>query len=269
MNAEHRRTLWINASIAAVLAGVLVVLVHESVHLVVNLAQGFAVTFYPYGVSADAERPVGVAVLALMAGPIFSLLSGMVMIFVQPFRGGGGFVHLLWLWFAFMSAMEGFGYFTIAGILPAGDTGQTLELLNAPFVVSILSLIFGVAGQFGLAWLFAREAVRHVADLPGLRAFCVTPWLLGTAGLVVFMTLVLVIFPPQMGSEVLVPVIVGTVALPVWAPMAMIFAGRELRRLSPPGSEPLRFGRPLVWVIVTVVIMVVELVLLGPGLHVG
>lgn len=163
MIIEQRRALWVNAAVAAVLAGVLVVLVHESIHLIFNLGKGYAATLYPYGVAADAERPVGVAVLALMSAPVFSLLSGVVMIFVQPLRGRGGFGHLLWLWFAFMSAMEGFGYFTIAGILPAGDTGQTLELLNAPFVVSILSLIFGVAGSS--VWPGCSPAKRSATSL--------------------------------------------------------------------------------------------------------
>lgn len=110
---ESPRTLLINCVVAAVLATWLMIPIHELVHVIADRLNGFAVELYPFAVLTVGERTATQVAVGAISAPIFSLVSGLVMAFWLPLRRIGGFAHLLWLWFAFVSLMEGVGYLVI------------------------------------------------------------------------------------------------------------------------------------------------------------
>jgi len=132
--------LW-NSTVAFVVAQMVVVLLHESAHTVAGLLQSYRATQFAGEVRFSPEQSTTAQVVTALAGPIFSLVSGLVAMMFRPFRGRG-FAQLLWAWFAFLSAEEGFGYFTIAPIFTSGDTGAALAALGAPGWVGWLCTAF-------------------------------------------------------------------------------------------------------------------------------
>jgi hypothetical protein len=99
---------------------------------------------------------------------------------IMPWRRSRGFMHLAWLWFAFMSVMEGAGYLVLTPF-GVGDTGATAAAYGSPAYVIWPAFVLGAAIPVWLAMRFAWPAVRHTAaDLTSLRAFTFFPWIGGT-----------------------------------------------------------------------------------------
>ena len=136
-----------------------------------------------------------------LAGPAFSLVTGLVAMMFRPFRGHG-FAELLWAWFAFLSAQEGFGYLTIAPLISGGDTGAALTALHAPGWVGWVCTAIGLAGTLFLARRFAVVGVRFTRDLYEIRAFCFYPWLIATGILVALSAVQLTITPGTSTGDV-------------------------------------------------------------------
>lgn len=211
----------INATVAYVAAVFVVIFLHELAHAFTGMVLGSSAIQVPFGVEHDPMLTGTAAATASLAGPIFSLVTGLLAMTIRPF-GDRGFWAIAWAWFAFASAMEGFGYFTIAGIIHAGDTASALAVVNAPGWTYWACFVFGIGGQFFLAWRFAPVGARLTIDPDHLRALAVWPWLIGT-GITTALMGLFVVLSPDTSAEVVVAVLFGTIALGVWAPMSMMF----------------------------------------------
>ncbi|AXH97192.1 zinc metalloprotease [Ornithinimicrobium avium] len=269
------RNLVVHASVALVAAHLVVVLLHELAHVAAGVALGFSNELFPFGVVHSPEPDDGRDVVMLLAGPVFSLVTGLLAMTFQPFRRGPGQAHLLWLWFAGMSTMEGIGYLMLTPF-GVGDTGTAADLLDVPALVSWGALAVAVLGTVGTARWFAGPAVRHTAgDLGSLRAFTFYPWIVGTVVVLALNALNLVLvgdaLGPEMGPGVVVAVLMGAFALGVFAPMAMPFTTAVQRRdPGAAGSEPMALPRvPVLGLVLLVVVVLVNLVVLVPGLRIG
>lgn len=269
------RTLTLNASVAFVSAQLVLVLLHETSHLVAGLALGYANVMYPFGVEASPQPGRADATIIALTGPAFSLVTGLLAMVVMPWRRRGGFLHLAWLWFAFMSVMEGAGYLVLTPF-GVGDTGATAASYGSPAYVIWPAFAVGVAIPFWLAMRFAWPAVRHTAgDLTSLRAFTFFPWIGGTIAVVALSALNVVLSGVLSGATFttgeIVAILVGAIALGVFAPMTMPFTQRLLRRAPDiAGSEPMFLPRvPITGIVIIVVVTLVNLVVLSRGLSVG
>ena len=132
-----------------------------------------------------AVSTAGVIITAL-AGPVFSLVMGLVVMVVAR-SWGRGFCRLFWMWLSFMGVMNFVGYCFIAPFAQAGDTGQALALLGAPGWVCVLVGLVGVA--VASSWLARRFAVevKRYADGRG-RGAAARPssaWIIGTPVVIV------------------------------------------------------------------------------------
>ena len=123
-----------------------------------------------------------------------------------------------------MWVMNFVGYLVIAPFVSAGDTGRALTLLHAPGWVFILVSLFGVAMQFGLAYLFARQVKPYTAGIEGERVLAFRAWAIGTLINVALITTELLLATPDMGSAVAVGLYAFAVA--IFAPMQFIFSRR-------------------------------------------
>jgi hypothetical protein len=254
--------LW-NSTVAFVVAQMIVILLHESAPTVTSLLQGYQATQFAGEVRfTPGQTPTALVVTAL-AGPVFSLVSGLVAMMFRPFRGHG-FGELLWAWIAFLSAQEGFGYLTIAPIITSGDTGVALSALRAPGWLGWLSCAIGLAGTVFLARRFAAVGVRFTRDLYEIRAFCFYAWLIATGVLVVLSTVQLAITPGTSIGAV-VAIIAGSASLGIFAPIAMSFWQRVRVRKELLDLAPV----PRAAIAAAVALALLNILVLSRGVHLG
>lgn len=258
---QVRSMLW-NSTVAYVLAQMLVIVLHESAHTVAGRLQGYQATQFTGQVRFSPDQTTTAFVATALAGPLFSLVSGLVAMRFRPFRGHG-FAPLLWVWLAFLSAEEGFGYLTIAPIIEAGDTGAALAALNAPGWVGWVCMALGIAGLIFLGRQFAVRGVRYTRDLYEIRAFCYYPWLIGTA-VSVALSATFLALTPGTSIDAVVAIMLGSASLGVFAPMAMMF----WQKVNTP-KEPLELGVPRAGIAAAVVLALGNLLVLARGIQFG
>lgn len=243
--ADDVRSILVNSCVAAVLACGLMILVHELVHLVTGLLLGYPGVLFAFGVDVGTPTNTDLAIVAISA-PIFSLVTGFAMAFWLPLRERGGFAHLLWLWFAFVSIMEGVGYLVITPF-GAGDTATTADALGWPFWTRLAMCGLGVGLQFLTAALFAPHVGRHAGDSkPAQLAFTLWPWLFASVVNVslslTYLALTSALNPEAAASfsaGAYIAVIAASTAITVFAPMAFIFKRRFAQETRPLGLRPL------------------------------
>jgi hypothetical protein len=261
--AAPQRTLTLNATVAFVLAGMVNSLLHECAHAVAGLAVGLVPTITPFAVSYEPEGTARQQMITAAAGPLFSLVLGLVLLVVAH-RWGRGFGRLVWMFLAFMGVMNFVGYCFIAPFARAGDTGTVLTLLGAPQWVFIVVGMVGVAGQFWLARRFAVEVKRYAAEPAQQRQIAYFPWLIGTPVFVLLTLLELIML--QLPAQYAVLILVYSVAFGVFAPMQFIFSRRVHNTLEPLSLAPV----PVAGLVLTglVAVLGIALAAIG-GLRVG
>ena len=141
------RPLLLNNLVAALIASAVMIFLHEMAHLVTGLVLGHPSILYPFGVLDQGSPSDSDQVVMLLAGPAFSLVTGVLMQLWTPLRRRGDLLHLVWLWFAFASVQEGIAYLCLTPF-GAGDTGQAAQLLGLPVALQFVALAAGIGGMF-------------------------------------------------------------------------------------------------------------------------
>lgn len=236
------RTLFVNAFVAALLGPSIQVLLHEAVHWLTGRALGLRASLFPFGVSYEPEPHGLPAAITAASAVVFSLVVGVICVFWLPLRRRGGFPHLLWLWFAFSSAMEGIGYLETTRF-GAGDMASVVRELALPAWVPFVFLAVGIAGQFWLAARFAPHIRRYCGtDRTAARALALWPWLatipLNALTTIAWFGLSHMTLTP--GETILI--LTAGMATSLFAPMGFIFLSR---RSDAP--EPARLPSVPVW----------------------
>lgn len=253
------RALTAQASIAFVLAAIINSAVHEGAHAAAALGFGARPTLGPFSVDYDESAlDPGAQIVIALAGPVFSLVMGLVVMVIGR-NWGRGFGRLFWMWLPFMGVMNFVGYCVIAPVAQVGDTGKALNLLGAPGWVFVVVCLVGVAGQFLLARRFAVEVKRYAIGQAEERQLSFFSWLIGTPVVIVLTVAELVLMHAAPAHFVVVAAY--AVAVGVFAPMQFIFSGRVHNT-----HEPLALtGAPTTGLIVTALAAAVALVVSGLG----
>ncbi len=257
----RNRLLLASSAVALTLAAPIAVTFHELAHAVAGLALGSAAVLRSNSVAYVPELAPSGEVLAAAAGPVFSLVLGAV-VFLALRNVGRGFGRLLALWTGLVSMQNFAGYLLIAPFAEAGDTGQIMAVLGAPTVAYVGSSVLGVALTLLNARLLAGQVTQYARSQDELRHLVLLPWLIGTA-ITIALTLLDNLGAGVSGADVVV-IVAGAVAIAIFAPVFTLF----YRRLHPPYVD-LRLRTPFVPLAVTVVLVVVIAVVLGPGLRLG
>lgn len=265
-SAPGVRTVLVNSVIAAVLGAGLMVVVHEAAHLLAGLALGIPGTQYSYGVEQNGVMTPAQTALTAMAAPIFSAVTGAVMAWWTPLRRRGGFGHLLWLWFAFTSLMEGVAYLVITPF-GAGDTADTARALGLGVPVQFVAMAVGIGLMFVVARVFAPHLGRMAGPDRRVRnAYGLFTWLFGSllGGALALLNLATAGMALGVGEQIVI-VLAASVVL-VHAPMAMIFA----KAMNAQPYEPLRLAPvPRIALGTLVLLVVLNVTVLAAGVAVG
>lgn len=224
--------------------------VHEIAHLVADLLHGTGATLLPNSVEAVDARPLDEQAVIAIAGPVASVVLGLV-VYLLHRRMADGYGRLLVMWLGLTSAQIGFGYFLVAPFLSAGDTGKAFAIWAVPTAGYVLATVVGVVGTLTLSALTAREVAPWLVVVNDLRPVVILPWLLATLLLTAVYAAVAV---RAYAGDQLFAVLAGVVSVAIFAPMASYFVGRFTvgRRTLPLGSPV----PPLVGLAVAVALVV-------------
>lgn len=261
------KVLTLNTTLAMVGATLVTILLHELAHAVAAMAQGSAARLFPFASLPVRELPPVGQLVELLAGPVFGLLLGLVLLAVLRPGPRPGFGYLWLTWLGFTSAMEGIGYLILTpfGI---GDTGTAALNVGLQPVLGWAAAVLSVGGMLLLARSYGRRIARLVphGDLPRLRGLSFFPWLIGTLALVAITLLWIGVSAVEADPGSVIAVIMATVAIGVWAPMAMPFTVGV--PASQAGDSPLQLpGVSRLGVGLLVAVLIVDAILTrGPQL---
>jgi hypothetical protein len=136
----------VSSTVAFVGAFTLTTLLHELGHFVSYLAFGGHPVLYFNRVEADDSTIslTGVVVSA-MAGPVVSLVQGLLCAWWVRARGLNRRLDLFVQWLALFGFINVFGYLMLTPLSAVGDTGKVAGLLGVPTWLSVLISVAGIA----------------------------------------------------------------------------------------------------------------------------
>ena len=237
-------------------------LVHELGHATVSKLLGGQPVLYNTSVNNLNEHlPVGHQVAIALAGPLLSLVQGLVFLAWAWHRRGAGDAALWRLYLGVFGIINFLGYLLIGPLVPYGDIGQVEALWHWPTWATVgLAVIAGVGVQFAVARtapLFLDQGPAGLARPARgrlMRALVVLPWLLGS-GLITALS-----WPPPTLISLLYPILSSMVLGTAW--------GRAMRQPYSPNSAVapvLLSGLHLGWALAALAAVGTVFRLLAPG----
>lgn len=248
-----------NSAIAFILAGLIATTLHELAHFVTALLLDGQGQFHPTYVSLADNVSKNHQMLAAGAGPLFSLMSGLAVIGLCRTKASN-FWGLVRMWFGFLSAQIGFGYFLVAPFAKGGDTGQVLSLLNANAILIALVCGIGVVGTyFLLPRIFSKANSSYVSSKQEFFQLGMYPWLIGTIALVVVYFIIENVLVSNSAVDIFS--VIGTATIGIFTPLADY-------KLTSQKSQKLNLTTPIKGLVITVGLILV-LFLLSHGITIG
>lgn len=257
----------ITSTVAFILAGMFVITIHEISHLIMSLSLGVPAILYPNFVVQPDQTQDWQIILTAGTGPLFSMISGLLIIWlIKDWLKGNAktFTKLLVLWFGFLSAEVGFGYFFIAPLVPTGDTGEVLALLHANWLIYAIVFALGVAGfLFLLPRVLAARLSSFAHDKSSFFQLTMFPWLIGTGVLLVIYTLSITVTSLNHIDAPGLIALMGVATIGVFTPMA------DFNKKYTDGNKNAIFTMPNTGIIVSCAVSLFVIFILSRGIHFG
>jgi len=217
---------------------------------------------YP-GSEDDHAATVGARVLIALSGPVWSLVSGAIVLALPQLPASRGFWRIAVLWFGLLSVQEFSGYLMVGLFTHVGDIGAAYEQLGTPLWVELLVFAVGVF----VTYLNGKIATRRLLELtnpsgdvgPQLRSLGLFAWLLGAA--MVILISVPTFLTNAAPSDVPIFELLGTLSSGTFLFFVRIF----MRRLQVDHQRP-TFDWPILGIVALVVVALIRVVVFGPGL---
>ena len=213
---------------------------------------------HPFSVEPNA---VGASqeVITALAGPILSLVIGLVFLAISARRRGSGFTQLVLLWLGVLGVQECFGYLITAPFVPAGDIGSALKGVGTPGWAAWLCFVIGWVGPYFTGSVATRRLTLMTDPgmqlAPQLRRLGLFAWLLGSVLATVLST------GSYDFSSVGIFEVAGTLSLGV----PLIFVRLFMRRTVTGRLMPM-YAVPWIGMICLVILAVLRLIVLQlPG----
>lgn len=163
MNFKTKALLF-NSILIAVTASIITTILHEGAHYVTSLSLGVPAELHHNYVSTPDTTPAVDATIISAAGPLFSLLFGILAVFISIRIAKISLFKLFMLWLGMQGILTFFGYLLIAPIAAEGDTGKVFSYFGFPIYLSIgiavASFIFinKVFSRFAQYFTFYKSA---------------------------------------------------------------------------------------------------------------
>jgi len=158
------RNIFINSTLAFVSAFIFTTFIHEFGHYVSYWLFGADPTlFHNYVQTPDQPLTIPVRVISALAGPVVSLVQGIVFGLVVSRREKNTGSHLFFLWLSLLGFVSFFGYLVVTPLSTTGDTGMVAELLNIDYTIRVL---IAVLGMIVLLWTILKTAKTFSRFIP-------------------------------------------------------------------------------------------------------
>lgn len=155
----HVKALAINGVLIVISASITGTVLHESAHFLTARYVGVPASLHHNYVWIPENTAAKSGVLIAAAGPLFSLLFGVITVAISRKIGKPALLKLFTLWLGMGSILSFFGYLLIAPIVSNGDTGRVFQYFGFPVYLSIAI----AAGSFiYMRYLFAKFANQFV-----------------------------------------------------------------------------------------------------------
>jgi hypothetical protein len=263
---KENQILILNSTVLYVLAFLLTTIIHESGHAFL----GYINTSEPvlhhnyveYLSAAQLSTPQKMSIS--LAGPLISLLQGLIIGLFYLRLKKQTLCRLFLLWFSVLGFSNFFGYLMTGPIFQEGDIGKVFSLLNLPLTVQIIIAVIGAAIltyiafkltipflKFGYKqeWLFDPKSREHF-----LFRIIILPWIIGSI-------IVTILYFPI--------VAVISIIYPFTSGMIFIFPWRNAKRVETlKASENSKIGAYSILSYLSLIILVIIFrVILVPGIE--
>ena len=250
-----------NSVMAFVAAFLLTTLVHESGHFISYLVfNAQPVLHHNYVLADGSDLSVMAKSISAMAGPVISLLQGILFLLIVRNRQSHSAKDFFYLWLGFLGLINFFGYLMLTPLSGVGDTGKVAQLLHIPFAIQV---IISVAGLTTLIIIIFKNGklfgdfIPRTSDLKErgkfVNAVLLFPVMIGS------LINALLAFPVQVILSVIYPATSSYVVL--WA------YGKVLKPETQATTQSEMAGRYSLFLLGTLVVMVLINRLLIFGFH--
>lgn len=206
-------------------AALLTIQAHEYAHGITGWALVGAAVVRASSAGAVVEMTSAEAGIQALAGPLFSLFSGLVIYLISQ-RLAPGFARTVMLWLGLASMMNFFGYLMTAIAGGPGDIAAAITDFGLPGWIAIVIFPLGALGMLSLSYLLCKEIRRSAETTYEMQALGIFPWIVGTA-LMLAVSLVINLTSDQnlSGAELFL-VLLASFASLIFAPMFTFFIKR-------------------------------------------
>lgn len=138
--------VFVNSVMALVSAFLLTTLIHESGHFISYLLfNAQPVLHHNYVASDSSGLSIVAKTISAMAGPVISLIQGVIFLVLVRSRQSNSAKNFFFLWLGFLGLINFFGYLMLTPLSGVGDTGKVAQLLDIPFAIQIIISVTGLA----------------------------------------------------------------------------------------------------------------------------
>lgn len=131
-------SLAINSVLIAISTSLISTILHESAHYFIAEYFNLNPELHHNFVRPLIEPSEKQLMLIALAGPTFSLLIGILILFISIKRIKPSLLKLFLLWFGMSNILNFLGYMLIAPFIKDGDTGRVFNYFKIPFLFSIV-----------------------------------------------------------------------------------------------------------------------------------
>ena len=269
MNSGAEPGTWeiiLYSTVMFVLAFTITTILHELAHALTGLLLGSQPVWYDTFVEHRGLTDGGEALTAA-AGPLFSLMQGIILFAVfNRMHSAPRLAQLFVLWMALHGLVNFFGYLINAPFAPHGDIGQVAAYLQFSRPATLGLMAIGIAANWAIGILATRPLLQ-LAPFPALIAnpearthyvvhAAVFPWILGAA------VIILIRYPPRFWVTLIYPAVSGLFTFVSWKRAAAL-PDVEID-LAASGRDPL-----WPWVVILAITLVLFRFVLARGVQLG
>jgi len=218
---NENQKIIINSTVLYVITFLLTTIIHEFGHAIVGVINCSQPILYHNYVEHLAINQLSILqkVSISLAGPIFSLIQGILAALLFLKIRKQSLFKLFLLWFSILGFSNFFGYLMTGPIFQEGDIGNVFLLLNIPVILQIIIALIGAIILFYIAYklttpflLFSYK--QEWLSEPKLRKeflfkIIIIPWLIGAIIVTILylpvIAIVSIIYPFTSGMIFIIP----------------------------------------------------------------
>jgi len=226
---KQKLNITLNSAVLYILAFLLTTILHELAHAVLGLLNHSDPVLHHNAVHHLSIDSLSISqkVLIALAGPVASLVQGIIVGIIFLKTRKKGLLNLFLLWFSVLGLSNFLGYLMTGPIFTKGDIGKVFFLLSTPLFVQILVAMIGAAILTFIAYKLTRPFLNFSYEEQWVNSqqarknfsfhIIILPWLIGSF-------IVTLLYLPV--------VAIVSIIYPITSGMIFIFPWQNARRIE-------------------------------------